>query len=93
MTVVDVDRPHLFSYRWDYPTGERAAPANSILVTFTLTRLEDAKTLFRVTETGLEQLNWSADQERDYTADHLKGWRLHAERLAQLDFTHVESFT
>jgi uncharacterized protein YndB with AHSA1/START domain len=91
VTVVDVDPPHLFSYRWDYPKGDRATPENSLLVTFSLTRLEEAKTLFRVTETGLEQLGWPDDQKESYAADHRKGWRFHSERLSTLDFSEVEA--
>jgi uncharacterized protein YndB with AHSA1/START domain len=91
VTVVDVDPPHRFSYRWDYPTGDVATPKNSLLVTFTLTRQGESSTLFRVVETGLEQLDWTDDAKGDYAADHRKGWQFHAGRLATLDFNHSES--
>jgi hypothetical protein len=47
--------------------------------------------LFRVAETGLDQSEWPEEEKRDYAADHLKGWRFHAERLAALDFSDHES--
>lgn len=93
LTVVDVDPPNLFSYRWNYPTGVPATSENSLLVTFTLVREGESKTLFRVVETGLEHLDWSDDEKGNYAADHLKGWRTHAERLATLDFNELNSST
>jgi uncharacterized protein YndB with AHSA1/START domain len=91
VTVVDVDPPHLFSYRWNYPSGVKATSENSLLVTFTLTPQGASRTLFRVTETGLDQRTWPEDEKRDYAADHLKGWRFHAERLSALDYSDLKS--
>jgi uncharacterized protein YndB with AHSA1/START domain len=91
LTVVDVDPPNLFSYRWDYPAGVPATPENSLLVTFTLVRRGESSTLFRVVETGLEHLDWSDDEKGNYATDHLKGWRAHADRLANLDFNELTS--
>jgi uncharacterized protein YndB with AHSA1/START domain len=92
VTVVDVDPPHLFSYRWDYPAGVPATAENSLLVTFTLIRQGDSSTLFRVVESGLERLDWPGDKKQDYAADHRKGWQFHAERLAKLDFKDSTPF-
>jgi uncharacterized protein YndB with AHSA1/START domain len=91
VTVVDVDPPHLFSYRWDYPAGVPATAENSLLVTFTLIRQGDSSTLFRVVESGLERRDWSNDKKQDYAADHRKGWKFHSERLAKLDFNDWQS--
>jgi uncharacterized protein YndB with AHSA1/START domain len=91
LTVVDVDPPNLFSYRWDYPAGVPATSENSLLVTFTLIRQGESRTLFRVVETGLEHLDWTDDEMGNYAADHLKGWRTHSERLANLDFDELNS--
>ena len=91
VTVVDVDPPYLFSYRWDYPAGVRATEENSLLVTFTLIRQGAASTLFRVVETGLEQLDWPGAKKQDYAADHTRGWQFHAGRLANLDFVDFKS--
>jgi uncharacterized protein YndB with AHSA1/START domain len=91
VTVVDVDPPHLFSYRWNYPSGVEATPENSLLVTFTLISRGASRTLFRVAETGLDQREWPDDEKRDYAADHLKGWRFHAGRLAALDLSDHKS--
>src|ERR1700736_4141042 len=38
ISVVSVEPPHTFSYRWVHPEGEEARPDNSLLVEFTLTQ-------------------------------------------------------
>ncbi|MGH3577006.1 MAG: SRPBCC domain-containing protein, partial [Mycobacterium sp.] len=52
MTVVAVEPPHRFSFRWVYPPGCRATPENSVLVTFTLSGAGNEPTRLRVVETG-----------------------------------------
>jgi uncharacterized protein YndB with AHSA1/START domain len=89
-TIVEVDAPHRFSYRWAsaFP-GEVADESNSTLVEFTLTPEGDG-THLRVVETGFAAL--TIPEERQSTASyesHSGGWtgqvdniRQYAERLA-----------
>src|SRR5437868_376265 len=44
LTVVDVDPPHRFSFRWTYPEGTVPVDGNSLLATFTLTALDERRT-------------------------------------------------
>src|SRR4051812_6863036 len=54
ITVVDAVPSRLFSFRWVYPEGQRAAEGNSLLVTFELVANGDG-TLLRMTETGFRE--------------------------------------
>ncbi len=81
LTVVDVDPPHRFSFRWCYPEGAVPAEGNSLLATFTLTAIDERRTLLRVVETGLELMDLSDDEKDAYVADHNGGWALHAGRM------------
>lgn len=51
LTLVEVDPPWRFSFRWCYPEGHTANPENSLLVTFDLTQ-EGTGTRVRMTEIG-----------------------------------------
>jgi uncharacterized protein YndB with AHSA1/START domain len=89
-TIVTVEAPHSFSYRWAsaYP-GEEATEDNSTLVEFTLATADDG-TLLRVVETGFAAL--TIPPARVSTAgydSHSSGWtevvqklRKHAEQSA-----------
>lgn len=76
-----VEPPHLFSYRWAYPDGEKASEENSVLVEFRLTP-EGGGTRLRVTETGLEGLGWTDEQKAAYAEEHEQGWPKHLGDLA-----------
>ena len=84
ITVVAADRPHRFSYRWVYPHGARATEANSTLVTFTLTAAGDARTLLRVAETGLDQMDMADDEKRKFVDEHRHGWQVQGDKLRDL---------
>ena len=56
ITVVDVEAPHVFSFRWVGPEGVPATPDNSMLVTFRLSADTNTRTTLHVSETGLEAL-------------------------------------
>ncbi len=84
ITVISIEAPHLFSFRWIYPSGEVATVNNSVLVTFSLNSLAPNRTLLRVTETGLELLEMSDDEKTSYVQSHSDGWRECAERLTAL---------
>ncbi|MFD9204890.1 SRPBCC family protein [Streptomyces sioyaensis] len=89
-TIVTVDPPRRFSYRWaSAHPGEVAVEGNSTLVEFTLTPEGDG-TRLRVVETGFEEI--AIPEERQRTAgydSHSEGWtgqmknvKQYAEQLA-----------
>ncbi|NUK82905.1 SRPBCC family protein [Streptomyces lunaelactis] len=89
-TIVKVDPPHHFSYRWaSAHPGEQAVEGNSTLVEFTLTP-DGEGTHLRVVETGFADL--VIPEDRVGTAgyeSHSSGWteqmgniKQYAERLA-----------
>ena len=89
-TIVKVDPPHFFSYRWAsaFP-GEVAVEGNSTLVEFTLTPEGDG-THLRVVETGFAALTIPEDRQATASYEsHSGGWtgqvdniRQYAEQLA-----------
>jgi uncharacterized protein YndB with AHSA1/START domain len=84
ITVVAADRPHRFSYRWVYPSGERATEANSTLVTFTLVADGDERTRLRVVESGLDQMEMADDEKQNFLEQHRHGWQVQGDRLRDL---------
>jgi uncharacterized protein YndB with AHSA1/START domain len=83
ISVVSVEPPRRFTYRWNQPAGTTATPTNSMLVEFTL-RPEDGGTRLRVVETGHDGLGWPQEQQDAYVDDHNDGWTTHLGRLEQL---------
>ena len=80
LTVVDVEPPTRFSFRWTHPAGERAAEGNSLLVTFELVPQGEG-TLVRFRETGFRERGWT-DAVREATyQDHVQGWDYFLPRL------------
>ena len=80
-TVLDVDPPRSFSFRWTQPVGERAEPGNSMLVTFELIPT-GAGTTVRFVETGFRELGWDAATTEALFDDHIRGWNLFLPKLA-----------
>ena len=81
LTVVDAVPPRLFSFRWVYPDGAVAAPANSLLVTFEVTPSGTGSVL-HLTESGFREKGWEvAAMEREYQ-DHVQGWDRFVPRIA-----------
>jgi len=80
-TIVDVDPPRLFSFRWTYGEGETAAPGNSLLVTFELVPTGEGTTL-RFRENGYRERGWEAAALEAYYNDHTQGWDFYLPRLA-----------
>ncbi|WP_063044556.1 SRPBCC family protein [Nocardia pseudovaccinii] len=72
ITVVTVERPRLFSFRWCYPEGS-ADLADSLLVTFELTPAGSG-TRIRLTETGFREMGWEAAKLEEVYQDHSAGW-------------------
>ncbi len=81
LTLVDVDPPRRFSFRWCYPEGHVANAGNSLLVTFDLTPAGTG-TRVRMTEVGFrDQGRTETDVIEQYEA-HEEGWARHLPRLA-----------
>ncbi len=81
-TVVDLDPPRRFSFRWTYDDGEIAGPDNSLLVTFELIPTGEGTTV-RFRETGYRERGWEvAVLEAQYN-DHRQGWDFYLPRLAE----------
>lgn len=73
ITIVAVDPPRSFSFRWVYPEGEAATETNALLVTFELTP-RGSGTVLRMCETGFRTKGWEdLVVEREYR-DHVAGW-------------------
>ncbi|TWP36258.1 polyketide cyclase [Leekyejoonella antrihumi] len=81
LSVVDVQPPWRFAFRWTQPADETAAEGNSLLVTFELTAAGDG-TLLRFNETGFREMGWEAAVLEEQYNDHLNGWDYFLPRLA-----------
>jgi uncharacterized protein YndB with AHSA1/START domain len=81
LTVVDVQPPELFSFRWTHPKGEAAREGNSLLVTFRLTPVRGG-TLLRMTESGFREMGWSAALLEQQYHEHVTGWGFYLPRIA-----------
>lgn len=80
ITVVEVDAPTRFSFRWIYPEGEAARPGNSLLVTFELSP-SGRGTRLRMTETGFRENGWEVAVLEQHHREHVEGWALYLPRL------------
>ncbi|HVK25912.1 MAG TPA: SRPBCC family protein [Actinokineospora sp.] len=79
MTVVDVEPPRLFSFRWCHPEGKVDA-ADSLLVTFELSP-SGTGTKVRLTETGFREMGWADAKLIEQYEDHVSGWDTFVPRL------------
>lgn len=87
VVVETVDPPNRFSFRWNHPAGEEPAPANSVLVEFSLTPGAE-RTHLRVVESGDELLPWPDAEKARYADEHDGGWADFLNRLAGLFAGH-----
>jgi uncharacterized protein YndB with AHSA1/START domain len=81
LTVVEVQPPELFSFRWTHPEGEPARTGNSLLVTFRLTPTRGG-TLLRMTESGFREMGWNAALLEQQYDEHVTGWGFYLPRIA-----------
>lgn len=81
LTLVDVEPPRLFSFRWCYPEGHLANDGNSLLVTFELTP-SGAGTRVRMTEVGFREQGRTEAEVVEQYESHEEGWAQHLPRLA-----------
>jgi uncharacterized protein YndB with AHSA1/START domain len=80
-TVVDVQPPTRFSFRWTHAPGEVAGEGNSLLVTFELIP-SGGGTVLRMTETGFREMGWEAAVLEEQYRQHVHGWDFFLPRLA-----------
>jgi uncharacterized protein YndB with AHSA1/START domain len=78
--VVEVERPHRFSFRWGHPEGVGPGAHNSALVEFILTA-EAHGTRLRVIESGIEAVRHDDDGRARYREDHEQGWERHLREM------------
>jgi uncharacterized protein YndB with AHSA1/START domain len=82
MTILEVQPPRRFSFRWDYEEGTAPSAENSLLVVFEL-EPSGTGTLVRMTETGFRERGWEgAVLEQNYL-DHVDGWNYFIPRLGE----------
>ena len=79
-TVIDVQPPRTFSFRWTQPVGEPGIVGNSLLVTFELTP-SGGGTLLKMTETGFREMGWEVAVLEQQYREHISGWAFHLPRL------------
>ncbi|MDP5182029.1 SRPBCC family protein [Blastococcus sp. BMG 814] len=80
-SVVEVQPPRTFSFRWTHPAGANAVEGNSLLVTFDLTS-SGSGTLLRMTETGFREMGWEAAVLEEQYRSHTTGWDHFLPRIA-----------
>ncbi len=80
-TVVEVDPPRRFSFRWTYEDAV-AGPGNSLLVTFELVPSGQG-TKVRFHETGYRERGWEAAVLEANYNDHRQGWDFYLPRMAE----------
>jgi uncharacterized protein YndB with AHSA1/START domain len=80
ITVVALDPPRRFSFRWVAPENEAATPTNSLLVTFDL-EPSGAGTLLRLSETGFREKGWEIAVLEQQYQEHVVGWDHYLPRL------------
>jgi uncharacterized protein YndB with AHSA1/START domain len=73
LEIVEVEKPHLFSFLWVAPDEETKPTHQQTLVEFWLTE-DGAGTKVRLTESGFEQLEITAEQQAHLIAKHTPGW-------------------
>lgn len=90
ITVVDLEPPRRFSFRWVAPENEAATPGNSLLVSFDL-EPSGTGTLLRLTETGFREKGWEIAVLEHAYHEHTVGWDKFLPRLRTYAATLVSS--
>jgi uncharacterized protein YndB with AHSA1/START domain len=73
LEIVEVEKPHLFSFLWVAPDEETKPTHQQTLVEFWLTE-DGVGTKVRLIESGFEQLEITAEQQANLIAKHTPGW-------------------
>ncbi len=79
-TVLEVEPPRRFSFRWTQPAGEPPAEGNSLLVTFELAP-SGPGTLLKMTESGFREMGWEIALLEQQYREHVTGWDFYIPRL------------
>lgn len=90
ITIESIVEFRFFSYRWVYEPGAVPGEGNSMLVEFTF-EARDGGTLFRVEESGLESMPWSASDKASFVGDHENGWTFHLGTLRDVALSRATS--
>lgn len=80
ITVVDVDPPRRFAFRWIAPEGQVPDADNSLLITIELEPSGDG-TILHLTESGWREKGWEAAVLEETFHDHERGWDMFLARL------------
>ena len=88
ITLIDVQPPHLLSFRWTQGPGETPTPSNSLLVTFELSP-SGTGTVLRLTESGFRERGWEIAQLEEAYQDHVSGWAFYLPRIAEVAVRQV----
>lgn len=80
ITIVSIEAPTRFTFRWTHPDDEPATHNNSLLVEFELERRND-HTQVRMTETGFRERGWEVAVLEEQYRLHDVGWDRHLARL------------
>ncbi len=81
ITVIDVQPPRRFAFRWTQGQGETPTPSNSLLVTFELSPSGEG-TVLRLTETGFRERGWDIAVLEEAYREHVTGWDFYLPRIA-----------
>jgi uncharacterized protein YndB with AHSA1/START domain len=73
LEIVEVEKPHLFSFLWVAPDEETKPTHQQTLVAFRLTEA-GAETKVCLTESGFEKLEITTEQKANLIANHTTGW-------------------
>ena len=73
LEIVEIKKPHLFSFLWVAPDEETRPTHQQTLVEFRLTE-DGAETKVCLTESGFEKLEITTEQKANLIAKHTPGW-------------------
>ena len=73
LEIVEIDKPHLFSFLWVSADEETKPTHQQTLVEFRLAE-DGTSTKVRFTESGFEKLEITAEQKANLIAKHTPGW-------------------
>jgi uncharacterized protein YndB with AHSA1/START domain len=73
LEIVEVEKPHLFSFLWVAPDEETKPTHQQTLVEFRLAE-DGAETKVRFTESGFGKLEITAEQKASLITKHTPGW-------------------
>ncbi len=73
LDIVEVEKPHLFSFLWVAPDEQTKPTQQQTLVVFRLTE-DGVQTTLSFTESGFEKLAMTPEQKATLIANHTPGW-------------------